>query len=584
MPVNPSTAAARVIIDELLRSGVQDIVLAPGSRNAPLALAAADAAAGGFVTLHVRFDERSAGYLALGLAKVGGAPVAVITTSGTAAVNLAPAVVEAYFSRVPLVAITADRPPELHNVGANQTIDQQHLFGTHVRGYFDLGVPRSELRQVQFWRSTVSRACSTAADVTNPGPVQLNAPFAAPLVPDDDFTWLEDTGGRVDSDGEPMPWTIDARMIGSMSTPIDDILATVAGDATVPSKGVIIVGDHDDEDALELLDELASALGWPVISEPSGNANAFELTVTHAPLLLSDVEFVARHQPQLVLTIGNVGLTRAVMKYIGNAPLHIAVGSHAPWSDPTRSARAVIAGVPLPPEDVESLPSDDSWWESWRTADAAAESAIEEVLSGAAGLTGPAVARSVAGALAEDQLMFLGASWPSRHVEAYATTIAGTVISNRGTSGIDGAVSTAIGAAISHQRAGGGTSFALMGDLTFLYDSNGLVTTALDEQPDLVIVVSDNDGGGIFSTLEQSDIRFANVFERVFGTPHGRNLVDVATALGVPAVEVATVNELDAQLDAPTDGIRVVVAHTGSRAIEAALLDETQQAISRALI
>ena len=581
--MNPSTAAARVIIDELVRSGVRDIVLAPGSRSAPLALAVAEAAAGGFVSLHVRIDERSAGYLALGLAKVSGSPVAVITTSGTAAVNLAPAVVEAFHSRVPLVVLTADRPPELHAVGANQTIDQRHLFAPHVRADVDLGVPRAEARQVQFWRSTISRATATAADLTNPGPVHVNAPFAAPLVPDDDFTWLEPLDGRVDADGEPMPWTVDARMIGAMSTPIDDVLATVAGDANVPSRGVIIVGDTDDEDALELLDELASALGWPVISEPTGNASDFELSVSHAPLLLADSEFVDQHQPELVLTVGNVGLTRSIMKYIGNAPLHIAVDSHAPWSDPTRSARAVIAGVPLPPEDVDLLPTDDSWWTSWHEADVAAESAIEDVLSGAAGLTGPVVAREVAKAIKDDELLFLGASWPSRHVEAYASAIGGTVIGNRGTSGIDGAISTAIGAAISHQRAGGGTSYALVGDLTFLYDSNGLLTSKSDEVPDLAIIVSDNDGGGIFSALEQADVRFANSFERVFGTAQGRNLVSVATSFGVPAIDVASLDELKVQLAARTDGIRVIVAHTGSRAIEAALLEETQQAVSRAL-
>lgn len=581
--MNPSTAEARVIIDEMIRSGVRDVVLAPGSRSAPLAIAVADAAAGGFVTLHVRIDERSAGYLALGLAKVSGSPVAVITTSGTAAVNLAPAVVEAYFSRIPLLVVTADRPPELQAVAANQTIDQRHLFGEHVRAHLDLGVPRAEARQVQFWRSTISRACSTAADVMNPGPVHLNVPFAAPLVPDDDFTWIEDLDGRVDLDGEPMPWTIDARMIGSMSTPIDDILATVVGEPSVPSKGVIVVGDLDDDDSRDLLEELSSALGWPVIGEPSGNASAFELSVAHGVLLLDDESFVQRHQPELVLTVGTAGLSRSVMKYIGRAPLHIAVDPHAPWADPTRSARAVIAGVPLPPEDVEALPMDESWWSSWRAADEAAERAIEEVLSGAAGLTGPAVARAVTASMAEDQLLFLGASWPSRHVEAFSNRHAGTIIGNRGTSGIDGAISTAVGAALAHQRAGGGTSLALVGDLTFLYDSNGLLLSDLDEQPDLAIVVMDNDGGGIFSALEQSDVRFANSFERVFGTPHGRDLVAVAASLGVPAIEVSNVEELQAQLLAPLDGIRVIVARTGSRAIEAALLNETQQAVSRAL-
>lgn len=581
--MNPSTAAARVIIDELIRCGVSDVVLAPGSRSAPLAMAAADAAEAGFLSLHVRIDERSAGYLAVGLARGTGVPVAVITTSGTAAVNLHPAVVEAYYSRVPILLLTADRPPELQDVSANQTIRQTGLFGSHLKAEFDLGVPRYDVGQVRFWRSTVARACAAAADATTAGPVHLNCPFSDPLVPDEDFAWIEDIDGRVNGDGEPMPWTIDARMVGAMSTPIDDVLELVTGDPAVPERGLIVVGDLDDDDACELIEELSTSLGWPVIAEPSSGCGGFETSIAHGSVLLADDAFFELHQPDLVLTVGVIGLARSVLRAIRSTPLHVAVDSHAPWPDPTRSANVVIAGVPLPPEAMDLVSDDDAWLRSWTTADIAAESAIESVLAGVNGLTGPAVARAVTTALADDELLFLGPSWPVRHVDGFASVSTGSVRANRGTSGIDGTVSSAWGAAVTHQRAGGGNAYALIGDLTFLYDDNGLVVPEVEPRPDLTYVVIDNDGGGIFSALEQGDARFASTFERVFGTPHGKDLAVIAASLGVDAVTVTSLDELTRSLMAPFSGVRVIVARTGSRRVEAALLTELSRAISAAV-
>jgi 2-succinyl-5-enolpyruvyl-6-hydroxy-3-cyclohexene-1-carboxylate synthase len=548
------------MVDEFLRCGVTDAVLAPGSRSTPLAIALAAAEARGELTLHVRLDERSAGYLAIGLAKATGLPPIVVTTSGTAAVNLHPAVVEADHSAVPVIMVTADRPAQLRGVGANQTIGQPGVFGPDVRLAVDMATAGDGAGQVRYWRSTAARVVAAATDAIRPGPVHLNIPFAEPLVPDADEDWPEELDGRP----EGRPWTADARLVAGMSTPL---------------------GDHDDTDAIDLVDDLADALGWPVIAEPSGNGAGCATALSHGPLLLADDAFAEAHVPDLVITVGRVGLNRSVLRMIGRAGLHMAVDSHPEWSDPTRTADVVVASVPLPPEEAEI---DEEWLESWQRADVLAAAAVETALveSGDA-LTGMHVARIAANAVPDGGLLFVGASWPVRHVGTFAanTVQDAVVLGNRGTSGIDGCVSTAWGAAFALQRNGGAGALALLGDQTFLYDSNGLLAPAEEERPDLVIVVSDNDGGGIFSSLEQGGPQHAASFERVFGNPLGIDLVALATALGIPAVAVDSAPELAAAIDdaVGTGGVRVVVARTCAREQEAAILRAVQAAVSGAI-
>jgi 2-succinyl-5-enolpyruvyl-6-hydroxy-3-cyclohexene-1-carboxylate synthase len=579
--VNPSTAEAIVLVDELLRCGVTDAVLAPGSRSTPLALALATAEARGDLVLHVRLDERSAGYTALGIGKVTGVPAVVLTTSGTAAVNLHPSIVEADESGVPMLVITADRPPRLRDVGANQTIRQMTTFGSDVRIGIDMAPAVREPGQVKYWRSTVARAVAMATDALRPGPVHLNVPFDDPLVPDDDLEWPEDLDGRP----EGRPWTADARLVAGMSTPLDDVLGALLDDVVVPARGVIVLGDHQDTDAVALVDDLADALGWPVISEPSGNGAGCSTALSHATLLLEDDPFAEMHIPDLVLTVGRVGLNRSVLRMVSRAGLHLAVDSRPMWSDPTRSADLVVASVPLPPVEAEV---DEEWLQSWQRADVLAAAAVETALfSAAEALTGMHVARVVATQVPDGGLLFVGPSWPVRHVGSFAanTVQEAAVLGNRGTSGIDGCVSTSWGAAAALQRNGGAGAIALMGDQTFLYDANGLLVPAEEERPDLVYVVSDNDGGGIFSTLEQGHVVESSMFERVFGNPLGVDITAVAGALGVPAVVVDTVPALqDALEDAlGLGGVRIVVARTVDRAQEAEILAEVQRAVSSAL-
>ena len=569
------------MVDELLRCGVTDAVLAPGSRSTPLALALAEAESNEQITLHVRLDERSAGYLALGLAKVTGVPSIVVTTSGTAAVNLHPAVVEADESGIPLIAVTADRPASLRGVGANQVIDQAGLYGGSVRLAEDMGLAADRPGMVKYWRSTVSRAVAIATDASDPGPVHLNCPFDEPLVPGDDDTWCEDLEGRPDG----RPWTADARLVAGMSTPLDDVLDSLLDDPAVPARGLIIVGDHADPDAIELVDELGDMLGWPVIAEPSGNAAGCSTVLSHGPLLLADAAFASAHIADVVITIGRVGLDRSVLRAISAAGLHIAVDTRPKWSDPTRTAAVVLTSVPLCPEQAVV---DEEWLQSWQRADVLVAAAVETVLvRGDDTLTGMHVARIVTSHVPDGGLLFVGPSWSIRHVGSFAanTVQDAVILANRGTSGIDGCVSTAWGASFALQRAGGAGAIALVGDQTFLYDSNALLVPADEDRPDLVIVVTDNDGGGIFSALEQGAPQFADSFERVFGVPLGVDPSGVCSAVGVPVTVATTAAELTSQLDDAlgAGGVRVVVARSCGRQQEAELLTAVTSAVADAV-
>lgn len=593
--MNPSTALARVIVDELLRCGITDVVLAPGSRSAGLAIALAAAESRGELTLHVRVDERSAGFLALGLGKLSGVPAVVVTTSGTSVANLLPAIIEADYSNVPLLALTADRPSALRGIGANQTINQVGIFGGSVRDAIDLAAPASahndddQVAQNRVWRSTVARAVAATTDVMRAGPVHLNVQFAEPLVPTDELTPEEQLevmqsgpfAGRPDG----RPWVADARLLGGMSVPIDEVFEMLLDDATIPERGLIVVGDQADGEVTDLVDELGDALGWPIIGEPSGNVAACDTTLAHGALILANGEFADAHVPDVVITLGRIGLSRAVQRHIARAKFHIAVDAQPQWNDSARTADVVVASCPLPPSEGE-IGSD--WLESWQRADLLAAVAIETVLAGEiASLTGMHVARACGQAVPEDGVFFVGPSWPVRHVYNFAANASGSAVTlgNRGTSGIDGCVSTAWGAAVAAQRDSQASCIALLGDLTFLYDINGLRVPSVEAQPNLVYVISDNNGGGIFSQLEQGAPKFASSFDRVFGTPLDADIAATVQALGIPCIVVTSVEELNVALtrSIAAGGVEVIVARTCSRENEADALKTVNDAIEQAL-
>ncbi|ACZ86927.1 2-succinyl-5-enolpyruvyl-6-hydroxy-3-cyclohexene-1-carboxylic-acid synthase [Streptosporangium roseum] len=523
--MNPATALATVLIDELVRCGLTDVVLAPGSRSAPLALAVhADSR----IRLHVRVDERSASFLALGLARRGERPVALICTSGTAAANFHPAVIEAHESGVPLLLLTADRPPELRDTGASQTIDQIKLYGTAVRWFSEVGLPEDRPGQVAYWRSLACRAYQRSLGPTDPGPVQLNLSFREPLIPDGDASWCESLEG--DANG---PW-IRARVAPP----------AVALHLPPTRRGVLVVGDGASN--VRRYVAAAGMAGWPVLSEPNGGARYGDHAMSTYHFLLGTPEFADRHRPELVVTLGRPGLSRSLLNWLRHADEHIVVAPDLTrWPDPTRSATQVAQAVEIP-----VAAGDDAWLHSWRRADNAARAAIDEVLDGA-GLSEPRLARDLVDMLPNGSLLFSGSSMPIRDLDQAMRPRRGLrILANRGTAGIDGVVSTAMGAALAHN----GPAYALMGDLTFLHDQNGLILGPREPRPDLCVVVVNNDGGGIFSLLPQAALR--DPFERVFGTAHGVDLAHVAAATGTPYTFVSEPDQLSKALRG--EGLRIV--------------------------
>ena len=554
----PSPRVAVAIVEELIASGVRDVVLAPGSRSAPISLALADAERRGLVRLHVRIDERSAAYLALGLARGSGAPVAVVTTSGTAAVNLHPAIVEAAYSGVPIVAVTADRPGAVRGSGANQTIDQRDLFGDDVVACLDLeGLDESDLRRV------VADALDLAVG-DQPGPLHLNVPLSEPLVA---------TGAH--AVGEVRARARDPR--STRERPAMSALAPAGVDAT---RGLLIAGDFDDPVVRADAAALAESLGWPIVSEPSGNLSSHPQALRHGPMLLgsaSDLDLA----PDVVVTVGRVGLHRSVSAVIRAARAHIAVDVPPRLGrvDALRTARAVVETVPL----ADAGAPDPGWSARWEAADEAAATVVAGALD-TDDLTGPSVARLVAQHAGADDLLVIGPSWPVRHVSSYAGPVRANCIGNRGTSGIDGVVSTAWGAAVAHaDRHAAAKTYALVGDLTAIYDRNGLLAPASEPRPRLDYLVVDNDGGGIFSSLEQGAPDFARDFERVFGTPHGGDLEELLAAPGIEVVSVETAADLRRVLSDGADGVRVIVARCGTRSAEADLIRVVQSTVDAAL-
>jgi 2-succinyl-5-enolpyruvyl-6-hydroxy-3-cyclohexene-1-carboxylate synthase len=620
--VNPSTAFATALADEFARCGLREVVIAPGSRSTPLAMAFWALERAGRVRLHVRIDERSAGFTALGLAKASRRPVAVLCTSGTAAANFHPAVIEADESAVPLLVLTADRPPELRGTGASQTIDQVKLYGSAVRWYAEAGVPERRPGMVGYWRSLACRAWANAAGALGalPGPVHLNLPFRDPLVPGaaagadakpeaDAKPGADAPAAAVDAGQAASPPDIDAGQAGSppdISVFADDdwpeslagradggpwtrvsAAAVVAEPLELPwsERGVLVCGDGDYD--VTALVELAERAGWPILAEPSSGARRGPNALTGYQYLLAAPEFMAAGRPEVIVSAGRPGLTRpqsvllALARAGTPAVRHVVVGSGpGMWADPQRAATDVATAIRLTgaPSGVPAR-----WLDVWRHADAAATEAAGAVLDAAdagAGLAEPEVARDLVATLPGGALLWCGNSLSVRDLDLLLPPRADTrVIASRGASGIDGTFSTAAGAALAHAAEHpGAVAFALIGDLSLLHDAPGLALGPAEPRPDLCVVVVNNDGGGIFEGLEPARFKDGSggggdgpsVFERLFGTSHGASLEQLAAAFGVPYTLVERPGDLPKAL-APAiggTGPRIVEARTGRAASE----------------
>jgi len=576
--VNPSTAFGRVFVDELIRCGVREAVLAPGSRSAPLAMAMFGRAAGDSdgqpgLRLHLRTDERSAAFLGLGLAKASRRPVVVGCTSGTAAAHFHAAVIEADEAGVPLIVLTADRPPELRGTGASQTIDQLKLYGAAVRWFCEAGVPEERAGMVRYWRSLACRAWAVASGAAGglPGPVHVNIPFRDPLLPGS-----EDAGGlaagRAPAAGDaagPGGWPepLDGRPDGA---PWTSCGPAPAAEAPLPvdwaERGVVVCGGGDYDPAPLL--GLAEAAGWPVLAEPPSNARRGPNALSAYDYLLDSPAFLAAHRPDIIVSAGRPGLSRGLLAFLrgapGPVPARHVVLAQGPgrWADPARTATEVAAAVRLS-GPAPGRGRDTPWLAAWRRADAAARRAADAVLDAEEPVTEPGLARDLAAALPDGALLWAGSSLPVRDLDQHMSPRAGLrVMCNRGTNGIDGLVSSATGAALAHQADGGGPAFALIGDLAFLHDHAGLVLGPAEPRPDLCFVVVNNDGGGIFSTLEQA--AFPGSFERLFGTPHGADLALLTRAAGLEHTLLGKASALEDALRGT--GLRVVEVRTGRTA------------------
>ena len=578
-PRNAATALARTVVDELVRGGVRHLVLSPGSRSAPLALAAYDAAAEGRVALHTRLDERTAAFVALGIARTSRLPVPVLTTSGTAVANLHPAVLEARHSGIPLVLLTADRPAHLRDTGANQTTEQPGVFGSAVRAALDLpaAVPgHRERDQVVAWRSTVARLLVTAAGRagTGRGPVHLNVQLDAPLTPDVADGWTSPTDGRPDG----RPWT-------QAPEPPSPVLEQV-GDV---ERTVVVAGD----DAGPPARFLAEASGWPLLAEPSSGSRTGDNAIRTYRLLLGDPDLVGRVE-QVVLA-GHPTLSRQVTDLVSRTDVEVValVPAHAGaggWADPGHGVSRVVRAAtregtepPRRPDRATAVrPPAGPWLTEWRQRDAELSGRLDALIDGWADLTPQHVAGEVAAALPAEGLLFVGSSNPVRDLDLmvprYEPGERRMVAANRGLSGIDGTVSSAIGAALGRPHTS--RALALVGDVTFLHDITGLAIGPEEARPDLTVVVVNDDGGSIFALLEQGTPDHAASFERVFATPHGADLASLCAGLRVPHLQVRTRAALRHALSSPAGGIEVVEAVV--RRDDRRALDEAVRGLVRA--
>lgn len=561
---NPSHALALVLVDELARGGVRHVCLAPGGRSAALAMALEEDER---IELHVVHDERSAAFLALGIARAARLPVPIVSTSGSAPANFYPAVVEASHGRVPLLVLTADRPPELRATGANQTTDQIKLYGDLVRWFHEMGVAEPTATSARYWRSV---ACRSLAEATHPlpGPVHLNLAFREPLVPDETGGGFPfDLSGRANG----APWTASAAA-GLPSPVLVERLSTQMDRA---ERGLIVCGGGTADPAAAIL--LAEAAGWPLLAEAHSGARTGPNAISTYDALLRSETFAAE-EPDLVIKVGRTGTSKALAHYLSENVEQVVIDPAPFQVDPERTSSAAIitdAGLLLRAVagGVGSRPPED-WIERWRAAERIARGVIDEILGGDA-ISEPRTARDVARSIHDGGTLVVASSMPVRDLDAFMAPRSGLrIVSNRGTSGIDGFVSTALGVAL----ASDGPVIALAGDLSMLHDQNGFLLLS-SEEVDCTFVVINNDGGGIFSFLPQAGHR---TFERVFGTPHGVGFAQLAATYGIGHSKIDSAAGLVDAVAAPPEGVRLLEVVT-DRAENRAFHQEIARRVAEAL-
>ena len=522
--VNNSTSLARVIVRQVIESGITDVVISPGSRNAPLSLAFFAAAERGLISIHVRIDERTAAFFALGIIKATGRPVPVVCTSGTAVANYHPAVLEAHHTNAPLLVLTADRPAMLRKTGANQTTEQARIFGKAVRYFADIDGPVCPME--------------LPLDSLRRGPVHLNLQFDEPLLPDDSTDWVSEIvvapKNFVD---RSKPGTL--RLVGA--------------------RGVVVIGHDRAGLSVEEITKFTKVLGWPVIAE---DPLSFPGAIAHASIFLTSQEIRSTLIPQSVLVIGRTTLSRSINAFIKSSPIKYVVDPRTATVDTDRHADRVFTALP----DLQGVIHSDDWIATWNKV----AERTKKLVASLDGWNEATIARTIAAAIPNDTALFVSSSRPIRDLEGFAVPRGGVdTYANRGLAGIDGNISTALGIACSHK-----STIAVLGDLSFLYDLTGLINK---EAINCRFIVINNDGGGIFSTLPQ---RGSDGFETVFGTPHGLNPARIAESMGFEAKQISNLKDLEAEIKAPISGISVVVCDVPDRESNADNLKAIYEALN----
>jgi 2-succinyl-5-enolpyruvyl-6-hydroxy-3-cyclohexene-1-carboxylate synthase len=574
---NANTALASAFAEELARCGLRHAVLSPGSRSTPLALALWRQPQ---IETTVIVDERSAAFFAVGAAQASGAPVAILCTSGTAAANYHPAVCEADHSAVPLLVLSADRPPELRGIGAGQAIDQIKLYGSSVRWFCEVGTHEADDDGLLHLRSTACRAFAAARGEPRPGPVHLNIPFREPLAP------LPDDGA-VTAVG---PLALQGRGERPLTavTPIDlepsqFLLDEVAGHIAEAEIGVIVAGRQLDPELREPLAHLAGAAGYPILAEPTSQLRCGphdrSHVVTAYDLLLRDERFRATASPQLVLRFGEMPTSKPLRSWLAESGAdQIVVDPLGDWNEPTRTAAALLRADPteLAAGWAARLGEDRPPPAMWMAAERAARQAIEAALGAADALTEPGLQLALGAAYDDGELVYTASSMPIRDQEAFlpSTAADATFLSNRGANGIDGLVSSGIGAAM----ASGKPTTIVTGDLGLLHDIGGLAALR-DVSTPVRIVVIDNDGGGIFHFLPQVRALDGDEFEALLGTPRGIDVAKAAALFDLPHRRLGSLDELGAALAAGTGLIEVKTDRQANAALHRHLADQVAGAI-----
>ncbi len=533
----------RAFCDELARCGLQHACTSPGSRNTPILLSLAREPR---IRCWSHIDERCAAFFALGAAKAADRPVAITCTSGTAAANYTPAVIEAWHARVPLIVLTADRPPELRDVGAGQAIDQLKLYGDAVKWFCEVGVETATPDTLRWIRQLACRAFDTAAS-GRPGPVHLNFPLREPLVLDAPLP------------EDPVPGRADGRAWVQRTpapAPLLDLAAAAA--RPLPARGVIVAGR--DERAHGVGDAAARAaerLGWPLLADPLSGARHGATAIATYDLLLRDPSFADRVAPALVVRVGDLPTSKPLRAWLAalNDAEQLALDREGAWQDPAAVVSELDPGDPVAALDAltengaATGAARAAWLTAWTDADTAAQAALTAGLADTDALSEPLTARLLAESLPPEATLLVASSMPIRDAELYfpaGTDQAGgpRVLSNRGANGIDGTVSTAFGVA----AATGGPVALLIGDVALAHDIGGLIA-ARRLGLDLTIVVINNDGGGIFHFLPVSGE--TDAFEEHVATPHGLDLAKVAALYGLDHTHVDTAAELTEALPRP---------------------------------